>query len=485
LKKLGRKIKHNFLLDLQMGIKVCLAVVTLLTDFLFTGWLLNWAPMDVMLTYEGYYSEFCTTEIISATSKAEHSFIYCDDQQVRISSLWSAVLLSEFTILPNGILMDYLGPAFFSGLLFVIHVASLIATIYIPKNSSVLLVTFFLMGAAVQACSLVAMRTVYIFESARARKRWIVACCTIFDSSAIVTMIFYNIWDVNLIHLYDMFWILTVLGGVLYGAQCVLWVGLNRLTAKPGNVVTVSEENPLLEKPLNCLPGNQEDVELGVHDISLFDIFCSSKFYLFTFLCAVNIYRIRYFLGISNYTLIYLNDNGTYLQLLGYCFALSIVFAPVVDRILALIESRSKALHIVNVSVALFFITWMIPNLPIQVVTFALFILARLFTFSVLFEYCSEEFTEQRFGLVMGAGFVAAAIPGAFMYKIVQIVLARYNDNFWAFHLMCIAMSIPTGIVIWVLGRSSEAKPIKESGTILATRDSFNVSSTPRRNFTS
>jgi len=469
---------------MTMGIKVCLAVVTLLTDFLFTGWLLNWAPMDVMLTCEGYYSELCTEESISTTSTAELSFTYCDEQQVRISSLWSAVLLSEFTILPNGILMDYLGPAFFSGLLFLIHVGSLIATIYIPKSSSLLLITFFVMGAAVQACSLVAMRTVYIFKSPRARKRWIVACCTIFDSSAIVTMIFYNIWDVKLIHLNGMFWILTVLGGALYGAQCLLWMAFNRSSAKGSSVVIANEENPLLEKPLNSWTDDDEEGDAGVPYITLFDIFCSYQFYLFIFLCAVNIYRIRYFLGISYYTLIYLNDKGTYLQLLGYCFALSVVFAPLVDKILAHIDSRVKALHIVNVSVTLFFITWLVPNLPIQVVTFSLFILARLFTFSVLFEYCSEEFTEQRFGLVMGAGFVAAAIPGAFMYKIVQVVLARYDENFWAFHLMCIGLSIPTAMVIWVLDRNSEEKP-KECGKILTTCDSLNVSSTPRRNFAS
>jgi len=172
----------------------------------------------------------------------------------------------------------------------------------------------------------------------------------------------------------------------------------------------------------------------------------------------VNIYRIRYFLGLAYYTLIHLHDSGIYLQLLGYCFALSIVFVPLVDKILSKLESRFLPLHIVNASITAFFITWLIPNLPLQVVTFALFILARLITFSVLTDYCSLEFAEKRFGLVLGAGFVAASIPGAFTFKIVQIALAKYNGNFWLFHVICISMSIPMALIIYIVQRNSDYK---------------------------
>merc|ERR1719320_1998439 len=105
-------------------------------------------------------------------------------------------------------LLDYIGPALFSLLIFITHVVSLLVTIYMSRNAPLLVITFFFIGSAAQACSLLAMKTVYIFNTPRARKRWIVACCTIYDSSAICTMIFFNLWDNKLISLNYIFWIL-------------------------------------------------------------------------------------------------------------------------------------------------------------------------------------------------------------------------------------------------------------------------------------
>jgi hypothetical protein len=462
-----------------MFAKALLTVVSLMTNFLITGWILNWAPMDVMLTNEGYYADLCTRQTLSLSSSSKDAHTFCDEQQVGISSLWSAVLLSEFTILPNGVLMDFVGPAFFSLFLCIIHVGSLVATIYMSRSSCLLPITFFCMGTATQGCALLAMRTVYIFKTPRARKHWIVACCTILDCSAICTMIFYNLWDFQLIDINGMFWTLAILGGVLFAALFVFWFAFNRLSSTSENAVIVTEENPLLEFAVNLI-GDEE----AIGNLTLVDLFRSHKFYFFILLCAVNIYRIRYFLGIADYTLIYLHDKGTYLQLLGYCFLLSLVFAPLVDKILSQIENRTSSLHLVNVTVTALFLPWLIPNLPLQILTFALFIFARLFTFAVLNEYCSEEFTEKRFGLVMGSGFVAAAIPGAFTYEIVQVVLTEYNGNFWFFHLMCIGMAIPMAVIICLLHpkKISKAQDI-DSSNILRSNYQLSISFTTRRNF--
>jgi len=199
----------------------------------------------------------------------------------------------------------------------------------------------------------------------------------------------------------------------------------------------------------------------------------------------VNIYRIRYFLGVADYTLVHLRDNGTYLQLLGYCFALSAIFAPIVDKILSKVENVFSSLHIVNALITLFFVTWLIPNLPLQSVTFVLFIFARLFTFTVLTDYCSVEFTQKRFGFVTGSGFVAAAIPGAFTFKIVKVVLANFNGNFWIFHLICIGMSIPVAVTICAVQRKSVYKPLDFEGLKLSSvRSEGHMSLTPRDSLT-
>jgi len=440
-----------------MFLKASLATVTIISDFIFTGWILNWAPLNVMLNTEGYFDEMCPSSEVFATSTE----ISCNEQQVTIAGLWSAVLFSEFTILPSGIIMDYIGPALFSFLILIIHVGSVMATAILSRNSSLLFVTFFCMGLSAQACSLLAMRTVYIFDHPRARKRWLILCCTIFDSSAMVTMIFFNLWEGRIIQVRAMFWIIAILGGVLFGAQFAFWILFTKARSSAQEFVVLTEEKHLLEnKQLEIAGGVEDYIKLGEsvqeEGLTLCQLFTGWKYYFFVLLCAVNIYRIRYFLGIAGYTLKHLHDTGTYLQLLGYCFALSIVFGPITDKILASSENEYKSLHSVNVSITAFFVTWLIPSLQVQVVTFVLFIIARLLCFAVLSDYCSKNFPEKRFGLVLGSGFLAASIPGAFTFGILAVVLEKFNGNFWVFHLVCILLSVPLSLIIYVVQRKSQ-----------------------------
>jgi len=417
-----------------MFYKISLAVVTLAAQFFLTGWIYNWAPLDIMLTNEGYYADDCYTRSTSLTT----TLLSCNKQQVEISTLWSAVLLTESTVLPAGILMDFIGPPLFSLFILVTHVVSLVVTIKMPRETPMLYIPFLMMGTASNACCLLAYRTVYIFKTPEARQVWVVVASMLFDSSSVLTIIFYWFWDYGYIDLDGIFWILAILGAVLYGAIALLWVAFINATDDSDSILAINEEGPMV--------------------VSVFDIITCAKFYFFVFLCTVSIYRIRYFLGLVEYTLNDLSDNGTYVQLLGWSFLLSVVLAPFVNRILSKLKSHFSHLHCINVSILAFFVTWMIPSLQLQLVTFILFILARLFTFSVLTEYCATEFPAERFGFVMGTGFLAASIPGAFTYKIVDIALADFKRNFLIFHTICITISIPVALVIWYFQRNFELK---------------------------
>jgi len=214
-------------------------------------------------------------------------------------------------------------------------------------------------------------------------------------------------------------------------------------------VVLAIDETPLMRDEYLT----PDEVSYTEGPPTLAEIFCAYKLYFFIFLSAMNIYRIRYFLGLAVYTLTDLNDKGTYLHILGYCFALSAVVSPLADKVLGCIDSWAVQFHLVNGLITAFFVTWMIPNLPVQLVTFTLFVIARLFCFSVLTAYCTAEFSEKRVGLVLGCGFTAAAIPGAFMYKIVDVVLEQYDGNFLIFHVMCIGMSILSSVFICGMAR--------------------------------
>jgi len=200
-----------------------------------------------------------------------------------------------------------------------------------------LYIPFFMIGTASNACCLLAYRTVYIFKTPGARQSWVVAASTFFDSSSILSIIFYYFWDHGYIGLDDIFWILAILGAALYGSMALLWVGFNNATSKSDSILLTNQEDPVV--------------------VSVFDIITRTKFYFFVFLCTVSIYRIRYFLGLVKFTLNDLHDNGTYLQLLGWSCALSLVLAPFVNKFLSQLKSPFSHLHCINLSISAFFVT--------------------------------------------------------------------------------------------------------------------------------
>jgi len=57
-----------------MSFKIALATVCLILDFVLTGWIMNWAPLNVMLANAGFYADTCSSEP-------------CDEQQVKIATL--------------------------------------------------------------------------------------------------------------------------------------------------------------------------------------------------------------------------------------------------------------------------------------------------------------------------------------------------------------------------------------------------------------
>jgi len=423
-----------------MSYKKSLAVVSLLTDFFFTGWICNWAPISAMLTADGYFDDDCgPTETT------------CGSQQVRIATLWSAVVLAEFTYLPNGVILDRAGPAFFSFLLFLIHIGSLSAAALLNKNSHLLMIAYFGIGVTGNGCFLLAMRTVFIFETRKGRQRWTLAVCTIYDTSSIYIMFFYNIWQEHLIDLKSIFMMMSLFGGILFATQCLLWILYNQ------SVETLGEVTPLDD--VDCLSENQTDhkQKLAIEVIpTLGELICGYKFYFFVVVCAVNVYRIQYYLGFEQYTLVSLHDKGTYLQLFGYCYILTLPLSPFADKILTYLDSFWLSFHLTNGLISTYLIVMLIHNLPVQAFGFVIFILARLFCFTVISDFCAEQFSQKWFGFVMGAGFVAASIPGVFSYEIVRVAVKKFHGSLWVFHIMCIAVGIPLTLATHVVHQKSD-----------------------------
>lgn len=414
-------------------LKAGIAVVGVLVTFFFTGWVLNWAPLSNMLENSGFYYNLCGGGPTG-----------CHEQQVAIAKLWSAIMLSEFTIFPSGVIMDLIGPMLFTLLAGIVHCVSTIAVILMPKDSPMLVVPFFGCGTAAHMSALIAMRTVFVFDTSVGRSRWILVCCTVFDSSAVCTMIYYNLWEGHLITIEDVFKSLAVLGMLLFGSLFLLYGGFKHKRQ-------VEKEDPSLQAPLM-----EEQTSIEEKVLSLDEVIRSPALYFIVFFSFVSIYRIRYFLGIANYTLKRLHDTGFYLQALGYCFCLTAVFTPIVDRILRVVHNVWLRFHLVNGIITCYFLTWLVPILPVQLVTFSLFVFARLIFFVVFNDYITCEFSEKWFGMVMGLGFVAAAVPGSFTYLIVNAGLKQFHGNFWVFHLMCILSAVPTMIAISLMGRYDE-----------------------------
>jgi len=394
-----------------------------------------------MLEYSGFYINLC-----------EDGSTGCHAQQVAIAKLWSAIMLSEFTIFPSGVLMDKVGPLLFTIYAGTLHCASTLLVLNMSKNSPYLVIPFFGCGCAAHAAALLAMRTVFIFETAIGRSRWIMMCVSIFDSSAVSTMIYYNLWEAHLISVETVFKLLAVIGMVLFGLLVPLYADFLYCRRR-------RDESDTLEKPLVDEHTSPIKAE---RKLSLYEVVSSPVFYFSIIFSAVSIYRIRYFLGIITYTLKRLRDDGFYLKCLGYSFVLSVVFTPAVDWILRSIKCIWSHFHLVNALMTLYFVFWLIPILPVQLITFALFVFVRLMFFVVFNDYVSTKFTEDWFGFVLGLGFVLAAIPGTFTYLIVDIVLSYFQSNFWLFHVICMLMTVPTSIMVCLMKRHDSQNVLSE-----------------------
>jgi len=418
-------------------LKAGIAVLSLSVTFFFTGWVLNWGPFSHMLEHSGFYSNLCSDGSVG-----------CPAQQVAIAKLWSAVMLSEFTIFPSGLFMDMVGPLWFSIYAGILHCGSTWFVIVMSKCSPFLVLPFFGCGAAAHASALIAMRTVFIFDTPTGRSRWILICVSIFDSSAVSTMIYYNLWERNVMSIENVFKWLSILGMVLFGSLPPLYAGFLRCQER--NAESNSTKEPLMEEHSGAVDGEKK--------LKIYDIVSSLKFYFTICFSCISIYRIRYFLGIAKYILQRLHDDGFYLQALGYCFCLSVLFAPIVDRLLRCVSSVWSRFHLVNFFISAYFVFWLIPILPVQLVTFALFIFARLLFFVVINEYCCNEFTKDWFGSIIGLGFVVAAIPGSVTYLMVDLVLKKFNSNFYLFHIMCMLMAIPVSIMVCFMKRHVDEK---------------------------
>jgi len=349
-------------------LKAAIAVAAILVTFFFTGWVLNWAPLSNMLVNSGFYSDLCNFGSVGSVG--------CHAQQVAIAKLWSAIMLSEFTILPSGILMDFTGPIVFTIFAGLVHCGSTLGVIFMSKDSPLLVIPFFGCGTAAHAAALLAMRTVFVFDSPIGRSRWILICCTVFDSSAICTMIYYNLWQVNLISIDLVFKSLAVLGLVLFGILFVLYAVAKRRVI----IESATLEEPLIDES-QSLSGEKKSYVDEKEMFTLSEIIRKPSFYFIIFFAFVSIYRIRYFLGIANYTLKRLHDDGFYLQVLGYCFCLTALFTPIVDYILRALDNVWTRFHLVNGLITFYFLSWLIPILPVQLVTVSFFVFARLIFF--------------------------------------------------------------------------------------------------------
>jgi len=148
-------------------------------------------------------------------------------------------------------------------------------------------------------------------------------------------MIYYNLWQGNFISIDDVFRSLAILGLVLFGSLFLLYSTFKQYRRTKSGISSLEE--PLIEEPGSYNIKGKKQLERK--ELTLNQIIASPSFYFIIFYSFISIFRIRYFLGIANYTLKRLHDNGFYLQALGYCFCLTAIFTPIVDRLLIVVKS--------------------------------------------------------------------------------------------------------------------------------------------------
>ena len=341
---------------------------------LFSGPVFGFGALQTVMERDGEYAHLCTAEENAAARAGGRG---CAAQETAMSLIYALGGTLPFWSAPNGFVLDLLGPTVSVGIAGVLVTTGLVLfalSSTAPGGVDMLAVGFLLMAVGGCLSFFCVFPVSFMFPKAKQGQILGLLNC-LFDASSAAFL------PLQLLH----GWSPTVFSrshwfGVSAGVACALYASLVG-TWRGGHGASFTEikldhtgtpESPGSGKS-NHLPPMQSPSQPPLSERGVRQQVCSAEFGCFTAFCAIHITKSTSFLGVNKMILADLGDTDqTYLAIFTALLPASVVCVPLITWCLERF-GLGGALHVVNFLGAGYAAASLVPSLPFQLVTFALY----------------------------------------------------------------------------------------------------------------
>jgi hypothetical protein len=344
---------------------------------LFSGPVFGFGALQTVMERDGEYAHLCEEEE-EARAAGRAGGRGCAAQETAMSLIYTLGGTLPFWSGPTGFALDLLGPTVsvgIAGALVTIGLLLFGLSSTAPDGIDLLAVGFLLMAVGGCLGTMCVFPVSFLFPKERQGQILGLLNC-LFDASSAVFLPLQLLhgWSPSVFSRQHWFMVSGILAGALYASLVITWRGGHSASFAQIKLDSTrgSQEPATTDKsPLPGLP--QSPSQRLIYQRGVREQLCSAEFVCFAAFCAVHITKSTSFLGINKMILADLGDsNQTYLAIFMAMLPASVVFVPLITWCLDRF-GLGGALHVVNCLGAGYAAASLVPSLPFQLVTFALY----------------------------------------------------------------------------------------------------------------
>ncbi|TMW56445.1 hypothetical protein Poli38472_006455 [Pythium oligandrum] len=408
--------------------RVALVAVVLLSNLLFSGLVFGWAPLLLMLQEENQYAELC--------EDPEDS---CVEQENKLNLLFAAAsMAANVGALPIGMFLDSFGPKITIAIAAVIEIMGLVLMALADSQTfDVFLPGYLLLAFGGSVTMVSACPSSFLILEYQTAILAAISC--LFDGSSSVFLVLYSIRSTYGIERRELFFGLVGVAAFVYTLLIGLW-HVNEDALK--HAVAPVEAKPLLSEVVHLDSAEYETIEIRLDSstslapVTLIDqplrkqIMTFEYGYILTF-ALVQVLRANLYIGTANKLLDNYGDGEheyLFTKIFSFVLPLGFLFIPVIDYV---VEKKGLSVSLIatNLLGVIFNTLELIPNLPLQCITFFVFAGYRAFLYAITSAFAAKTFGLKNIGTLSGLMFTASALVSLLEYPAVYISNAYFDGD--------------------------------------------------------
>jgi MFS transporter, LAT3 family, solute carrier family 43, member 3 len=426
--------------------------------FVVAGSFFGWNSMQPILFSEGFLNFKCPPTTDSSK--------FCDSAAVDFSNIYTATSTVSFVApLFSGIVLDAYGPKItLIGCMTIFAIGPILLIVATSAGISSLAIyylAFICFGLAASSQMGPFMSVSLLFPQSQGL---VVAILNgSFDAATIVFLIMYYL------HFNVGMSLTSIMIAFLCGPVLLCWLNMVFIWplngfASPTPIVhsttPINEASSITESqgidkqdqdievanPMTVVIPRQQLAVTPVPD-TFWEQLSSRGFTLFLIFHAIQMVRFSFYIGTAITQLSLMNDPGKYANIFSIILPVGFFVQFLVGHLLDN-YGNCMTITVQYVLSIVFSVLNLIPNLPLQILTFLIFICYRAFIFSNMSSYLIRRFGFKTFGKLVG---IAVAAGGLASLLQIPLVLWAVSSSFFVVNLLLLSLTVVAGLFpLWL-----------------------------------